>query len=122
MLATLGKATQLRCPENPESLADSVDIQSGERLSAGTVADGRMARPFHRERRMIVALFCDLRGFTSFVDGAEPEDVLTLLDEYYDRLGPIIEKHRGTVFNYFGDGVMVLFDYGQLDPDAPIRA
>jgi class 3 adenylate cyclase len=81
MLPLLGKATQLRYPESPESRADSVDIQSGERLPARAVADERMARPFHRQRRMSVALFCDLRGFTSFVDGAEPKDVLTLLDE-----------------------------------------
>lgn len=122
MLATLGKAVQLRDPETPDSPADSFDIHAGERLSTRAAANGRTARPSHRQRHMIVALFCDLRGFTSFVDGAEPEDVLTLLDEYYDRLGPIIEKHRGTVFNYFGDGVMVLFDYAQPGPNAAIRA
>jgi class 3 adenylate cyclase len=76
---------------------------------------------FGHQRRTVVALFCDLRGFTAFANTAEPEDILALLNEYHDRLGPLIEKYRGTVYHYFGDGGMLLFKDRQPCPDAALR-
>ena len=77
---------------------------------------------FPCRRRKVVALFCDLRGFTSFADTAEPEEILALLRGYHERLGPLIEKHEGTVYHYFGDGVMLLFNDRNNVADAALRA
>jgi GAF domain-containing protein len=41
-------------------------------------------------RREITALFCDLRGFTGFSESADPEDVMTLLQEYHEAIGTSI--------------------------------
>jgi adenylate cyclase len=43
-------------------------------------------------RREIVALFCDLRGFTGFSETAEPEDIMAMLGEYHGAVGPLIRK------------------------------
>jgi len=61
-------------------------------------------------RREITALFCDLRGFTGFSESSDPEDVMALLREYHAAIGEIINKYRGTLERYAGDGVMVVFN------------
>jgi adenylate cyclase len=73
-------------------------------------------------RREVVALFCDLRGFTSFSETAEPEDVMGVLGEYHAAVGPLIYKYEGTLERFLGDGMMVLFNDPLPCPDAPQRA
>jgi class 3 adenylate cyclase len=61
-------------------------------------------------RREIAVLFCDLRGFTSFSETAEPEDVMAVLQEMHDAIGPLIFEHGGTLAQFTGDGMMVFFN------------
>lgn len=61
-------------------------------------------------RREISVVFCDLRGFTSFAEAAEPEEVISVLREYHDTLGVLIDKFEGTVERFSGDGLLVLFN------------
>src|SRR5215471_11245166 len=61
-------------------------------------------------RRDIVVLFCDMRGFTGFSETAEPEDVIAVLREYHDALGPLIQESEGTLSRFTGDGLMVIFN------------
>ena len=73
-------------------------------------------------RRDIVAMFCDLRGFTSFAETAEPEDIMALLSEYHGAVGPLIRRYEGTLDRFTGDGMMVFFNDPLPCPDAPERA
>jgi adenylate cyclase len=73
-------------------------------------------------RREVVALFCDLRGFTSFSETAEPEDIMAVLGEYHGAVGPLIRKYEGTLDRFTGDGMMVFFNDPLPCPDAPQRA
>lgn len=73
-------------------------------------------------RSEIVSLFCDLRGFTSFAETAEPEDIMALLAEYHGAVGPLIRKYEGTLDRFTGDGMMVFFNDPLPCPDAPRRA
>jgi adenylate cyclase len=61
-------------------------------------------------RREISVVFCDLRGFTSFAEAAEPEEVISVLREYHETLGVLIDKFEGTVERFTGDGLLVLFN------------
>ena len=61
-------------------------------------------------RREITVLFCDLRGFTPFAETAEPEDVMAVLSELHEALGPLIFSHQGTLAQFTGDGMMVFFN------------
>jgi class 3 adenylate cyclase len=70
-------------------------------------------------RREIVALFCDLRGFTSFSETVEPEDIMAVLGEYHGAVGPLIRKYEGTFDRFTGDGMMVFFNDPLPCPDAP---
>lgn len=73
-------------------------------------------------RREIVVLFCDLRGFTSFAEMSEPEDVVTVLRELHATIGPAVLEHGGTLAQYTGDGLMAFFNDPVPIDDAPGRA
>jgi class 3 adenylate cyclase len=60
------------------------------------------------QRREVVAIFGDLRGFTAFSVDAEPDVIMGVLSEYYETLGAVITRHEATLIGFGGDGVMVL--------------
>jgi adenylate cyclase len=105
-----------------EQLEERVTNQVGEiermsrlrRFLPPQVADLIVAsgteKQLESHRREITALFCDLRGFTGFSESSDPEDVMALLREYHAAIGGIINKYRGTLERYAGDGVMVVFN------------
>jgi class 3 adenylate cyclase len=71
-------------------------------------------------RREVTVLFCDLRGFTSFAERSEPEDVMAVLADLHNAVGPLVFEQGGTLAQFLGDGMMVLFN----DPvpcDEPAR-
>ena len=59
-------------------------------------------------RTEVVVVFCDLRGFTSFSAGVAPEQVMSVLSEYYEALGSVITQFAATLISFTGDGLMVL--------------
>ena len=61
-------------------------------------------------RREITVVFLDLRGFTSFTETADPEDVMRVINEYYAGMGKLVQAHGGTLAGYAGDGIMILFN------------
>ena len=61
-------------------------------------------------RREITVVFCDLRGFTSFAESAEPEEVIKLIGEYHRTLGDLIDRYQATLERFTGDGLMVWFN------------
>ena len=61
-------------------------------------------------RREVVVAFLDMRGFTTFTDESEPEEVMTVLTEYHRVMGPLILAHEGTLERFAGDGMMVFFN------------
>jgi len=73
-------------------------------------------------RREITVVFCDLRGFTSFAETVEPEDVMAVLGEYHAALGDLVHRFDGTLERFTGDGLMVIFNDPLDCPDAPERA
>jgi class 3 adenylate cyclase len=73
-------------------------------------------------RADVVALFCDLRGFTAFCARAEPEEVFRLLHEYYEALGAAVTANEAAVMRFSGDGLMVLVNAPLPCPDPAPRA
>ena len=73
-------------------------------------------------RREVTVVFCDLRGFTTFAETAEPEDVWEILGEYHSALGDLIARFEGTLERFTGDGLMVFFNDPIPCDDAPLRS
>jgi class 3 adenylate cyclase len=78
-------------------IAALVSSPEGEQLLAG-------------HRRQITVVFCDLRGFTAFAEGADPEELFGVLGEYHRMMGDAIVEHGGTLEHFAGDGVMIFFN------------
>jgi len=70
----------------------------------------------------LTALFADLRGFTSFADGTDPEEVTALLNRYFGIAVPIVLRNGGTVVQFVGDAFLAVFDAPEPRADHEFRA
>lgn len=61
-----------------------------------------------RERRMVSALFCDLRGFTAYGAAHGSAEVTSLLERFYAAVGAAAAVEGATVKDHAGDGVLLL--------------
>jgi class 3 adenylate cyclase/ActR/RegA family two-component response regulator len=61
------------------------------------------------ERRRLTLLFADMVGFTDLSDSLEPEELSDVLNEYLREMAAVAIAHHGTLTNYIGDAVMVIF-------------
>jgi len=77
---------------------------------ADLILQSGLEKQLQSHRREITALFCDLRGFTSFSETSDPEDVITLLRDYHALIGQFIIKYGATLEHFAGDGVMMYFN------------
>src|SRR5262249_27698170 len=68
------------------------------------------------ERRRITVLFADIRGFTTISEGMTPEEVVEMLNEFFDRMVDVVIRHKGTIDKFLGDGIMVIFGAPVDDP------
>jgi DNA-binding response OmpR family regulator len=73
-------------------------------------------------RRQVAMFFADLRGWTSFVDAVEPEELMRVLREFHDAIGRLVKRFDATVGFLEGDGVQLFFNDPIEIPDAPLRA
>jgi adenylate cyclase len=79
--------------------------QLAELIVAGGADD-----PLKTHRREVTVVFLDLRGFTTFAETAEPEEVMGVLREYHAEMGQLILEHEGTLERFTGDGMMIFFN------------
>src|SRR3954447_3365285 len=74
------------------------------------------------ERKSVTALFCDLVGFTSLSESADPEDIDAMLRAYFALARREIERHGGTVEKFIGDAVVGMFGVPAAHEDDAERA
>ncbi len=74
------------------------------------------------ERKEITVLFSDIRGFTSFSEKHEPEEVVSMLNEYLGAMTDIIFQYDGTLDKFVGDAIMALWGAPVGQPDHARRA
>ena len=76
-----------------------------------------------RERRVeATVIFSDIRGFTAFSEGREPEDVVRALNDYFDIATRIILDHGGYIDKFIGDAVLGVFGVPIIREDHCNRA
>ena len=61
------------------------------------------------ESRKVTVLMSDLRGFTIMTESLSPEQVVSLLNLYLEKMVDVIISHQGTIEDIIGDGIVVTF-------------
>lgn len=88
-----------------------------EAILSGVVDPGKPTR-----YESLGFLFADLRGYTTMNESLPPEQVLALLNRYYEAIAPAIHQFDGTIDNFRGDGILAIFGAPRPVPDGPLRA
>jgi len=70
----------------------------------------------------VTILFSDIRGFTEISEKIKPDEVVSLLNEYYTKMIEIIFKYNGTLDKIVGDELMVVFGAPLKIKNAPNAA
>ncbi|MBI5307447.1 MAG: adenylate/guanylate cyclase domain-containing protein, partial [Planctomycetes bacterium] len=73
-------------------------------------------------RREVTVVFLDLRGFTAFTEVSEPEEVISVLNEYHVAMSRLILEYEGTLEHFAGDGMMIIFNDPAPLPNPTERA
>lgn len=74
------------------------------------------------EKRHVTIMMTDLRGFTSTCEQLAAEDVVTILNIYLETMTEIILKYQGTINEFIGDAIVIVFGAPILRDDDAQRA
>ena len=91
-----------------------VDTASSEGLAFGADAT--------HQHRLLTVMFCDLVGSTALSGALDAEDLQSLIQTYRECIGGVIQKHKGFIAQYLGDGVLVYFGYPRISESDCERA
>jgi class 3 adenylate cyclase/CheY-like chemotaxis protein len=109
-LADWNRTLEARVAEQVEELERTARLR---RFLSPTLAEVVMSggeSVLESHRRELAVLFADLRGWTDFSAGTEPEEVMSVVGSYHSAMGELILEYEATVGWFAGDGLMVWFN------------
>ena len=80
-----------------------VGTHAGEMILAGSVRRGSGTTV------RAAIMICDLRDFTRISDNWPRDDVIDLLNDYFDAVSEPIARHGGEILKFMGDGLLAIF-------------
>jgi class 3 adenylate cyclase len=94
-----------------DQLSDAVGLISTyvpAEVAAGILARTELQSGGH-QRQKVTAFFSDIVGFTDLSEELEPEDLATVLNDYFTEMTEIAQRHHGTIDELQGDGLVLFF-------------
>ena len=92
-----------------------------ERYTSPEIADFVLTTPEGEkqggQKRSVSILMSDLRGFTAMSTRLSSSDLITMLNHYFGIMSEVIQHYGGTVIEFLGDGIFVVFGAPQELPD-----
>src|SRR5262249_24906948 len=70
----------------------------------------------------VTVLMADIRGFTPMSEKKTPQEIVAMLNEYFEVMVDILFKHEGTLDKFVGDEIIGLFGAPIAVKDAPLKA
>lgn len=85
---------------------------AGQRVLSGEIQRG--------SSELIDAVICyfDLSGFTSMAERLPGPEMIEMLNDYFGLAVQVIQDNGGNILKFMGDGIMAMFDLGELPEDA----
>lgn len=74
------------------------------------------------ENREVTFLVSDLRGFTALTENLSPDEIIEIMNRYFEHMVEVIARYRGTVSEFMGDGILAFFGAPLNAEDDPQRA
>ncbi|MDJ0553806.1 MAG: GAF domain-containing protein [Microcoleaceae cyanobacterium MO_207.B10] len=74
------------------------------------------------KRQHVSVLFSDIRSYTSLTEDMKAEQVVTMLNEYFEEMVDSVFKYKGTLDKYIGDALMAVFGSPAPLDDHPLYA
>jgi adenylate cyclase len=74
------------------------------------------------EKKIATAFFSDIKNFTTIAETLEPEDLVSLLNEYFTIMTDIILYYEGYLDKYQGDAIIAMFGIPIEQEDHALRA
>lgn len=96
MAGQLGERLELMKFVSHETMT-AIQAMGGETMSRGG------------ERRAVTMLFSDIRGYTAYSETVSPEQVIEVLNRYFEIQSEIVERHGGDIDKFVGDELMAMF-------------
>jgi len=84
--------------------------------------EGEIAAAQAGRSQEISVLFSDIRGFTSLSEKSSPEDVVRLLNRYFDLQVQAVFLADGTLDKFIGDAIMAFWGAPMPRPDHAVKA
>ncbi|MBK8011241.1 MAG: FHA domain-containing protein [Deltaproteobacteria bacterium] len=87
------------------------------------MVNGR-GRPIQKGGRELEAtvVFCDIRGFTSLAENTGPQEIVDLLNDYFEHLVDVVFRYHGVLDKFIGDALMASWGTLDSDQDQVVRA
>lgn len=106
-----------RLLEDTNRKLENLQLQFG-RFAPSDVVEYLMesGSDFPPSRRTVTVLFSDLKEFTRMCDQMDPDEIVPLLNEYFQRMTRVITQHHGRVTELTGDGILALFGALENNP------
>jgi adenylate cyclase len=74
------------------------------------------------EKRKVTIMMTDLRGFTELAERLEPEQVVQMLNTYFEIMVELVLKFKGTINEIIGDALLIIFGAPQDMPNRTQQA
>jgi adenylate cyclase len=107
--------THLREKEQMQKFVSKLTVQMIQNSS------GSKVEPQEGDRRSTTIFFSDIRNFSTYAELSEPEQIIKLINIYFDVQTQIIEANGGVVDKFMGDQIMALFQ-GSKGVENAVRA
>lgn len=105
----------LKAMADREMARDLLQVYLG-RDAGRRVLSGEIQRGTSREINAVVCLF-DLQGFTSLAERIPGTELIEMLNDYFGIVVAVTQAHGGNILKFLGDGVLTMFDIGELQED-----
>lgn len=74
------------------------------------------------KNKEVTVIMSDLRGFTALSAKLTAEELITVINHYFEAMSSVVQKYGGSIIEFLGDGIFIIFGAPKDLPDHPLKA